>query len=371
MRHTWPPSGSREYLLRSAEQVADSIRGLCDTFEAWGARRVIPSTFQPLADIEFVDRAITFRERESGALLALRQDVTAQIRRIIADELKHLPTPYRLYYMERVWVDDGADSLRGKERMQAGVEWIGAARRGEADLLRLVADVVARFDGHRATLVLGDSRLLPAWIRALECRDAAAAIEALRRKDMSAWRLVGDRRYPELPLALLRAGDRAMRATPPAVARLLRPLLDLATALGDRFDVVIDPVAAAEHPYYTGCFFGVMSGVAHDPWLRGGRYDGRFDRKIDALGFSLDLDAVMDNVAQSRMQGLRRPRWLWTGRGAPPPAGEVCWIPAEVGIRDARAWAAAHDLDGIAEVRGRKIVVRDPRTARVIAVLPE
>ena len=71
-------------------------------------------------------------------------------------------------------------------------------------------------------------------------------------------------------------------------------LVAVGLPLADQVRVVIDPVARAPHEYYTGLWFQVLSGIEHDPWLRGGRYDQRYEGDRPAIGFAIDLDAVVD-----------------------------------------------------------------------------
>ena len=294
--------GSREYLLDRAERLTAAFQLCSDRFERWGARRVIPSTFQPLADVVDLTTAITFAEPETGRLLAMRQDLTNQIRRIVEFELAHLKAPYKLYYIERVW-RSRSDGSRAKEQIQAGVEWIRPGKAGaEAELLALAADLVKKLTGKKATLVLSHAGFRPLWRKSLKLRDAAAAEAALDQRNLSAWQKSGDPAYPDLPWLTLPLGATHRPKLPPAIGKLAQALASQAKALPKSIDVVIDPIGRSEHDYYTGMFFGFLSGIEHDPWLRGGRYDARFSGKLDAIGFALDLDTLSQAADHGAVQ---------------------------------------------------------------------
>lgn len=361
--------GGREYLLRRAECLADTLRALSDLFERRGARRIMPSVFEPAESLPHPERALVLRLRGKGGAVALRQDLTRQIRRIVDRELAHLPPPFRLYYLERVWVDDDGQSGRPVERLQAGFEWIEPSAGAEHELLTLALDTLALLGVERPTLTLGDARLRDAWRSGWRCVDPLAADLALDRKDRSAWAVAGDPRWPALPWLLV-AGPADLPAdTPAEVVRIVGELAATARLLAGRADVCIDPLARPAADYYTGMTFSLSSGQAHDPWLRGGRYGARYALPAEALGFTLDLDPPLEAMEQGRLPLLRRPRWLWLGEGPAPEVEDARFVAAEPGIGDPAGWACAHGFDGIARIEGKQIVVRTLDGSGVIRTL--
>lgn len=348
MEEVRPALGSREYLLGRAECLAETIRAVSDRLEDWGARRVMPGIFEDARNLSRPEQAIRFVERETGRSLALRQDMTRQIRRIVDRELAHLPTPYKLFYIERVWVDDQGLSGRPKERLQAGGEWIGPGPAAEPALLNLALDLLADLGLETPTLTLGDARLRDAWRAAWQPVDGEAAETALDRKDVSAWRESGDGRWPDLAWALLDGNEAVPADWPLPVRTLVEGLQALGRSVSDRVRVRIDPVARAGAGYYTGMWFKFSSGLPHDPWLRGGRYDARYSRPGDAVGFTLDLDPPVDAMARGLIPPLRRPRWLWLGPMPAPRLASARLIVPEPEVADPEAWARSHGLDGLA-----------------------
>ncbi len=363
--------GGREYLLGRAECIADTLRALGDLFERRGARRVMPSAFEPVEALAHPEHALVFRLRDEPAPVALRQDLTQQIRRIVDRELAHLPPPFRLYYLERVWVDDGGVSGRPVERLQAGFEWIEPADpQADRDLLTLALDSLALLGVERPTLTLGDARLRAAWRSAWRCHDEVAAEAALERRDRSAWAVAGDPRWPDLPWLLVERVADLPPDAPAAVVNLVGELAATADGLAARAHVAIDPIAAPGADYYTGLIFGLSSGKAHDPWLRGGRYGTRYDTPGEALGFTLDLDPPLEAMERGLLPLLRRPRWLWLGDGPAPELAEARTVAAEPGLADSADWARSHGFDGLLTLEGQHYVVRAPGSADILRTIP-
>ncbi|RMF13645.1 MAG: hypothetical protein D6761_10785 [Candidatus Dadabacteria bacterium] len=284
--------GAREYLLERGERLGDLFRIVETSFREAGARRVIPTTLIPLADIEDPDHAIVFTEAGTGRTLALRQDLTPLVARIVRQELAHLTSPYKLYYIERVWQSRSVGS-RAREQIQAGCEWIGFGPERDGDVLALATTVARQLTDRPLTLVLGDARLRAAWQAALTPADPRTAEAALDARNLSLWQNAGDPAWPDLPLLTIDPGN--VPPLPDGVRELVDELVAVGRPLADQVRVVIDPVAPAPHDYYTGMWFQVLSGIEHDPWLRGGRYDQRYENGRPAVGFAIDLDAVVED----------------------------------------------------------------------------
>jgi len=360
--HARPVAGSREYLLAQAEFLGDILRELAELFEAFGARRIVPTAFVRLEDCPRPGQAIAVRERRGGRTVALRQDVTAEIRRIVDRELGHLPTPYKLYYLERVWVDDPDERLRPIERIQAGVEWIGAPAAAEAQLLPLALEIAGRFASAPPTLVLGHAHLADSWTQEPRQRSALAA------KSRSCWQAANGA-PPDTPWLTLTADAPLPAQIPPTARTPLQELQQLGRPLQAHAQVRIDPVLAPSSPYHTGTFFEVHTGLAHDPWLRGGRYDARNRQEPDAVGFTLDLDPLVDALGSGLVHARRTYRGLWLGETPPPSVAGIRWLLPPATLDDPQAWALAHELDVVARPSGDNgIDAVDPATGRSVAL---
>ncbi len=364
------PRGAREYLLGRAETLTDTILSCTTIFEQWGARRVVPSTLSYADENHNGPDSVTFAERETGKNLALRRDLTDQIRRIVDAELAHLPVPFKLYYLERVWSQPRASSPRATEQIQAGVEWIGPQAGSESELLRLASRIATGFDDQKPTMAIGHADLRRFWLESLDLVDAVAAAQALDDRDLSAWAAAGDPALPHLPILTVRSVSDLPEETPAPVREIVTELARLVEELDQSIDAVIDPVVRPDNEYYNGMFFVVSSGIAGDPWLRGGRYDGRFSKPVDALGFALDLDPLMDAADSGRMSLSRRPRILWMGPGPAPDHEDYRWVPVEPGMTTPRDWAKAHGLDGLASRVDNEVRIEHIEDGREIDRLP-
>ena len=353
------PKGAREYLLGSAEELHAAL-GLCSSaFEEWGARRVVPSTLVEPRDGSLDENAIAFRALRTGRLTVLRQDITNQICKIVDSELAYLPKPYKLYYIERVWREDTI-SERSTEQIQAGVEWIGASGGSELRLLQLASNLVAKIVSRPVTMVLGHAECIRVWAQVLECKDPERGIQALVERNLSHWQQWGDPAFPELPIETVEPGTISANYPEP-VRQLLASIAAMIPDLPEGFDVVLDPIGSAhESAYYDGLFFKLVSGIGTYPWLRGGRYDNRFESPVGAVGFTLDLDSIIDAIEQGELASLRPKNVGWTLEVEPKPQNNIRWLRLDDDISDPLAWSASHGLDALAVEENNQIYFVDP-----------
>jgi ATP phosphoribosyltransferase regulatory subunit len=124
------PQGLRDRLPGEAATQARTVRALLDAVEAGGYNRVAP----PLAEYE---EGLALRLRRprtdlarfvdplSQRTLAIRPDITPQVARIAATQLKGAPRPLRLCYAGPVLKLGSSQLNPQREAMQVGAELIG------------------------------------------------------------------------------------------------------------------------------------------------------------------------------------------------------------------------------------------------------
>lgn len=309
-----PPPGTQDLLFEAARRLRRCEAALARVFEAGGYAEVIPPA---LERAEVFDDGVALRAVDrSGHVLALRADFTAQVARIAATRLANVPV-LRLYYRGPVVRDPGGEL---RERLQAGCELVGApGSEAEAEIVGLavrslralgVAPAQARVSLGTVgwfQAVLEAGRVSPDLERRL--------IQAVDHKEAPRIAALCDREgvAPAVRDALL------VMARPPASTASARRLLDEARALSpspaahaalDRLAAVVEEAAShgfAESleldlgevrglGYYTGLVFNLYAEGAARAVGGGGRYDallGRFGDPRPAVGFSLDLDALV------------------------------------------------------------------------------
>jgi len=283
-----PLPGTQDLLLESARRLRRCEAALCEVFEKSGYGEVIPPAIEG-ADV-FGPEAFRALDR-SGRLIALRADFTAQVARIAATRLAGV-SPLRLYY--RGSIVRRLESGPVYERLQAGCELVGLKQ---------------------TRISMGSTGYFSALASAAGAspRLATALNDAVDRKDLPTLRTLCEREVPpgKAREAIL------MLAEPPRPQTEARELLQRAESLAptDEAKTALHRVSAALQAarnlgaelevdlgevrglgYYSGIVFNLYAAGAPRPVGGGGRYDnllGRFGDPRPAVGYSLDLDAIM------------------------------------------------------------------------------
>jgi len=306
-----PIPGTQDLLFEAARRLRRCEAALCERFETAGYAEVIPPAIEA-ADV-FGPEAFRALDR-SGKLIALRADFTAQVARIAATRLAGM-SPLRLYYRGSIVRRVAPDSGPIHERLQAGCELVGAAGpEADAEILALAATALHAL-GVKGRISLGSTGYFSALAAAAGAspRLAAALNDAVDRKDLPTLRTLCEREVVpgKAREAIL------MLAQPPRLQTEARELLARAEALAPSEDAlqalrrISAALAAAKSPgaelevdlgevrglgYYTGIVFNLYATGSPRPVGGGGRYDtllGRFGDPRPAVGFSLDLDALV------------------------------------------------------------------------------
>ena len=307
-----PLPGTQDLLFEAARRLRRCEAALCEVFEKAAYGEVIPPAIES-AEV-FGPEAFRALDR-SGKLIALRADFTAQVARIAATRLAKM-SPLRLYYRGSIVRRLSADSGPVHERLQAGCELVGeAGPAADAEILGLAAASLHALGLRNARLSLGSTGYFSALAHAAgaSARLATALHDAVDRKDLPTLRGLCEREVaegkardailllaqPPRPQAEARAMlERAESLAPSDEAReALRRVsaaLSAARSLGAELEVDLGEVRGLG--YYTGIVFNLYAMGSPRPVGGGGRYDtllGRFGDPRPAVGFSLDLDALV------------------------------------------------------------------------------
>jgi ATP phosphoribosyltransferase regulatory subunit len=224
-------------------------------------------------------------------------------------------SPLRLYYRGSIVRRVSPDSGPVHERLQAGCELVGAGGpEADAEVLALAATALHAL-GVKGRISLGSTGYFSALAAAAGAspRLAAALNDAVDRKDLPTLRTLCERevvpgkaREAILMLAQpprLQTEARELLARAEALApsedalqalRRISAALAAAKTLGAELEVDLGEVRGLG--YYTGIVFNLYATGSPRPVGGGGRYDsllGRFGDPRPAVGFSLDLDALV------------------------------------------------------------------------------
>jgi histidyl-tRNA synthetase len=181
------PTGTNDFLPEQMVQrnfVENIVR---ETFETYGYAQVQTPLFESFALLsaqsgeEIRHKMFTFVGSDRVDY-ALRPELTAPVCRLIANgELKHLPYPYKLYYIGQCVrqepIIDGAEVRR--EFRQAGVELIGpASAHADAEIITIPIRVLEKLNVSHTKLRIGNTSVFREIFKqgALDPKDQAEMI---------------------------------------------------------------------------------------------------------------------------------------------------------------------------------------------------
>ncbi len=324
------PDHIADVLPSEARHIEELRRDLLDTARRYGYELVMPPMLEHLESLlSGTGRTLdlqTFKlvDQLSGRMLGLRADCTPQVARIDAHLLNRAGVT-RLCYCGPVLHTRPDKPHATREPLQFGGEIYGhSGLEADLEILLLALDCLAAAGVPSPMVDLADVRIVDELLS-----DAQAQPEhleeihrALAAKDTS--ELAGLTKGFDAPSRdALRAlanlyGDasvleRARTILParPGITAALDNLQWLARHLPS-VDISFDLADLRGYAYYSGARFSIYSQGAVDAIARGGRYDevgAAFGRNRPAVGFSLDVKALVAAVAPRPLHAAIRAPW--------------------------------------------------------------
>jgi ATP phosphoribosyltransferase regulatory subunit len=313
------PTGTRDVLPEEMEELRAIEATLGELFGARGYGEVMTPTIEYGGEsagghgYRFFD--------ESGETLALRNDMTVPIARLVARRFRDQSGPFRLRYCGRIFRPVQPQRGQMRELHQIGIELIGErAPTGTIEVIELLVAALDALGLERARVGLGDADLFRQLLDELEVAGPARdrILACLENHDLVAIEAevgelagIGDaERQVIVELANLRGGaetlERARRIGGSAVARAAGRLAETVEgleALGIADRVQLDFGLLRDLGYYTGAILEVYDPAVGSVLGGGGRYDSlleAFGRALPAAGFALYLDRL--HLAQAGQQ---------------------------------------------------------------------
>jgi len=311
------PEGIEEILPEEATHLENLRTQLLDLFACWGYELVIPPF------IDFLDSLLigaghdldlqTFKltDQISGEMLGIRADMTPQVARIDAHNLKH-EWPTRLCYVGTILHTRGDPLEKTRSPMQIGAELYGhAGKESDIEVIRLMLEMLAMTGLLNVHLDLGHVGIYRALAKQaqLTCAQESELFDVLQRKArpelaelMDSYVIASELKTLFLKLPELN-GDREMLNKAQVifahanqeVQQALADLTAIADILAVRFPALAISFDLAElrgYHYHTGMVFAAFVPSIGREIARGGRYDNIgavFGRARPATGFSADL----------------------------------------------------------------------------------
>ncbi|GAB4275670.1 MAG: ATP phosphoribosyltransferase regulatory subunit [Methylomicrobium sp.] len=329
------PEGIEEVLPDDAKQLESLRRKLLDVFSCWGYSLVITPMIDYLDSLmtgsghDLALQTFKLTDQLSGETLGIRADMTPQVARIDAHNLKH-NAPTRLCYVGTVLHTVGDPLEKTRSPMQMGAELYGHnGRESDVEVISLMLEMLAMTGLTDVHLDLGHVGIYRALSKqaCLTSAQEAALFDALQRKARPEIReLIGELPVDEplktmlLKLPDLNGGkdtlDKAKIVLEKANEDVKQALLDLesiADCLASVFPhlpLSFDLAELRGYHYHTGVVFAAFVPQVGREIARGGRYDniGRFfGRARPATGFSADLkllSSLSKNVSSTESREI-------------------------------------------------------------------
>lgn len=317
------PEGIEEVLPPQADQLEVLRRRLLDLFYVWGYELVIPPFIEYLESLltgtgnDLDLQTFKLTDQITGRLMGVRADMTPQVARIDAHQLKR-DVPSRLCYLGTVLHTRPQGHGATRSPLQVGAELYGhSGIESDIEVLRLMVETLRCVGLGKVHLDLGHVGIYRGLMRQLKVdkADEALLFDALQRKarpEIAEWLervdlpVTSRRMIASLAdlhgdaTVLVEARQLLAGASGEVLAALdnLEAIAKVAAALPD-VELHFDLAELRGYHYHTGVVFAVFVPGQGQAIAQGGRYDdiGRvFGRARPATGFSTDLKRLLSLV---------------------------------------------------------------------------
>lgn len=314
-------------------------RRLLDLFASWGYELVFPPIVDYIESLatgagrDLEHRMFKLTDQLDGRLLGVRADMTPQVARADAHQLKR-EEPNRLCYLGQTLrtLPEGLQGSRAS--IQFGAELFGhAGTESDAEILSLMMTAIEIAGVRDVHLDLGHVAIyrnivaLAGMAESLE----AEVFSAMQRKDMTTLKqlLDGADIEPDIASMLLllprlngtceasvTAARTGLAAAGEAVSNALDELERVARWIHSHYPdtpLHVDLAELRGYRYHTGLVFAAFVAERGQEIARGGRYDGvgqAFGHARPATGFSADLQSLMslaDKQPESAVKSIAAP----------------------------------------------------------------
>ena len=321
------PEGIEEILPEEADHLENLRRKLLELFACWGYDLVIPPFIDFLGSLltgsghDLDLQTFKLTDQISGEMLGVRADMTPQVARIDAHNLKH-EWPTRLCYVGTILHTRGDPLEKTRSPMQIGAELYGhAGKESDVEVIRLMLEMLAITGLQNIHLDLGHVGIYRALSRqaGLSELQESELFDVLQRKArpelaelMNGYAIDNDLKSMLLKLPELNGGKDTINKARAVflkanddVKNSLADLEAIAEKLVERFPslpISFDLAELRGYHYHTGIVFAAFVPSVGREIARGGRYDNIgavFGRARPATGFSADLKLLSSLSKQS------------------------------------------------------------------------
>ncbi len=322
------PNGMRDLVFKECDIRRKVRESLEYTFKSFGYDEIItPSiefykTFSSNND-NLKEEAVYKFFDENGKILILRPDMTIPIARVVGTKMKEVDAPIRLTYTSNIFRVNKTFGGKRNEYTDCGVELIGCKDEcGDLDIIVTALEALKSIGIKKFKIELGNINFFNKAFDAIGINREDKEKLANLIEEKSLIELISyldylklDKKYKEFFVRLpwLFGDDSALNeginlAFNDEIKNSLlyiKSLYEKLKILGYTEYVTFDLGMVPRVNYYTGIIFkGYIEG-ASSSILNGGRYDNlikAFGRDIEAVGFSINIDAICENIGETNKE---------------------------------------------------------------------
>ncbi len=342
-----PVKGMPEYLPTDMDVREYAIRKIKDTYRKYGFSLIETPAIEHIENLtgkqggeneqlifKILKRGEKLNESLSEGVDALvdsglRYDLTVPLSRFYANNVSHLPTPFKALQIGSVWRADRPQKGRFRQFTQCDIDILGdKSTLAEIELISATADMLSRFNLGQFTIRLNDRRLLKAM--ALSCdmpEDQLNTVFIILDK-MDKVGLTGVQEMlieaglknesVEKYCMLFQNADQLTdpsflrdhqidRHMDPSVLPNLKAIMEIVEKnLPSDGRIVFDPTLVRGMSYYTGPIFEISLEKFNLSVAGGGRYDEMIGKylgsPVPACGFSIGLERILTVIKENNIQ---------------------------------------------------------------------
>ncbi|SNZ10566.1 ATP phosphoribosyltransferase regulatory subunit [Persephonella hydrogeniphila] len=319
------PAGVRTFSRAETFQIKTILRKITDTFEKWAYEEIKLPYFEYLdvhkkgLDEEIIGKSFKIVDRNTGDILCLRADFTAQIARYFSS-LKKKNLPKRYYYTGSIfrYVQPKGENLW--ERLQTGIELIGSSRlEADAEVIAVASQSLMEIGIDNFQIDINNTKIFNILREYLkisdkEYREFMGFIK--RREIFNLKRFISDKKVEKdildfiVNIPKFQGGIELIKdlsSKYPFIRDALTELEGIYSILQDyglSKKVVFDIGEPKEFSYYTGIVFEIFVKEFPKPIGQGGRYDSlisKYNGNVPATGFAFDILNIWDYMKEKAL----------------------------------------------------------------------
>lgn len=322
------PNGMRDLVFKECDIRRKIKNSLEDTFKSFGYDEIItPSieyykTFSRDSDNLKEEVVYKFFD-ENGRILILRPDMTIPIARVVGTKMKEVDAPIRLTYTSNIFRVNKTFGGKRNEYIDCGVELIGCKDEcGDLEIIVTALEALKSIAIKKFKIEIGNINFFNNAFDAIGINKEDKEKLANLIEEKSLIELISyldylklDKKYKEFFIRLpwlfgdesaLNEGiNLAFNDEIKNSLLYIKSLYEKLKILGYTEYVTFDLGMVPRVNYYTGIIFkGYIEG-ASSSILNGGRYDNlikAFGRDIEAVGFSINIDAICENIGETNKE---------------------------------------------------------------------